>query len=149
MAQLSRHSPIITTASLRHKAMLKSPGTTHVIDRSLPGVDILGEARKVAGSKSVEYVFDATSAKDTEVLAYDALTSGGGTVLVQSSSIPDDRQSDDDGKRVVSVFGSLHVPFHRALAVDLCSRLAEWLRTGMVVVSMSIFLRVIGSVTVF
>ena len=56
---------------------------------------------------------------------------------------------DDDGKRVVSVFGSLHVPFHRALAVDLCSRLAEWLRTGMVVVSMSIFLRVIGSVTVF
>ncbi|RPD72375.1 GroES-like protein [Lentinus tigrinus ALCF2SS1-7] len=133
LAKLSGHSPIITTASMRNEALLKSLGATHVIDRSLPPADVLQEVRDIADGKPVEYVYDTISEKDTQVLAYEALAPGGTLLLVQTVSIPEDKKVKTDGKRVIQVFGSMYSPSNRKLAAELCSHLEGWLRTGVVV----------------
>ena len=138
MAKLAGFSPIIATASPRNAALLKSLGATHVLDRSLAPEDTLREVQKIAG-KPIEYVYDTIGTAETQVLAYDALAPGGTLVLVQSSALPEDKLKAGEaaGKRVVFVFGSMHAPFNRDLALELASRLTEWLRTGVLVVRLS------------
>ncbi|TFK79043.1 GroES-like protein [Polyporus arcularius HHB13444] len=110
LAKLSGHSPIITTASSHNAALLKSLGATHVIDRSRAPEDVLREIQKVTGGTPIEYVYDPIATADTQ-----------------------DKLKDGAGKRVVVVFGSVHAPFNRALGLELCSRLTDWLRTGVIV----------------
>ena len=139
IAKLSGYSPIITTASLHNEALLKSLGTTAVLDRKLPASTIISEVQKLAGGKPVEYVFDAISLAETQLLAYDALAPGGALVQTRALSLDPGVQAkierDGGSKKVVGPFASLQVPGNKALGVELYKRLTEWLETGVVVVS--------------
>ena len=59
-----------------------------MLDRSLPPSSIVDEIQKIAGGKPVEYVYDAISLADTEVLGYDALAPGGTLIIVLDDVIP-------------------------------------------------------------
>ncbi|RPD72429.1 GroES-like protein [Lentinus tigrinus ALCF2SS1-7] len=133
VAKLSGYSPIITTASLRNEALLKSFGATAVIDRSLPAPEILAEIQKITGGKPIEYAYDAISLADTQALAYDALAPGGTLIIVLDESVPAEKKKASDDKRVVHAFGSVHPPENRAVGVEIYKRLSEWLRTGVIV----------------
>ena len=138
MARLSKHSPIIATASLHNEALLKSLGATHVIDRSLAPEQILAEVKTITGGTPVEYVFDAISLADTQALAYDVLAPGGTLIIVLNEAIPAEKKQAQAGaslnKRVVHGFGIVHVPENREIGVQLFSRLTEWLQDGVIVV---------------
>ena len=77
MARLNGFSPIITTSSLKHEAVLKSLGATHVLDRSFSSDAVLAEIVNITQDKPVAYAYDAISEKETQCLAYDALGEGG------------------------------------------------------------------------
>ena len=133
VAKLSGYSPIITTASLRNEAHLKSLGATHVLDRSLPPSSIIDEIQKIAGGKPVEYVYDAISLADTQALGYDALAPGGTLIIVLDDVIPAEKKTGDN-KRVLQSHGAVHWPQNRAVGAEFYKRLTEWLRTGVIVV---------------
>ena len=143
IAKLVGHSPIITTASLHNEPLLKSLGATAVLDRKLPASTIISEVQKLAGGKPVEYVFDAISLADTQLLAYDALAPGGTLIIVLDEEIPmAKKQQARHSKRVVHGWGTVHVPENREIGMELFSRLTEWLRTGVIVVRVSVSGRV-------
>ena len=134
VAKLSGYSPIITTASLRNESLLKFLGATHVLDRSLPPSSIVDEIQKIAGGKPVEYVYDAISLADTEVLGYDALAPGGTLIIVLDDVIPAEKKQASDNKRIVHSHGAVHWPQNRAIGAEFFKRLSQWLRTGVIVV---------------
>ena len=135
IAKLSGYSPIITTASLHNEPLLKSLGATAVLDRKLPASTIISEVQKLAGGKPVEYVLDAISVTDTQLLAYDALAPGGTLIILLDEQIPTaKKQQAGHSKRIVHGWGTAHVPENREIGVELFSRLTEWLRTGVIVV---------------
>ena len=140
VAKLSGYSPIITTASLRNEAHLKSLGATHVLDRSLPPSSIIAEIQKIAGGKPVEYVYDAISLAETEALGYDALAPGGTLIIVLDDVIPAEKKKAGDNKRVLQSHGAVHWPQHRAIGAEFFKRLSEWLRTGVIVVRIKLSL---------
>ena len=138
LARLSGFAPIITTASLHNAPFLKSLGATHVLDRTLPASSIIAEVQKIAGGKPVEYAYDAISLPDTQPLAYDVVAPGGTLIIVLNEAIPAERKREGDNKRVVHAFGTVHTPENRAVGVEFYSRLTEWLRTGVIVVRVTL-----------
>ena len=147
MAKLSRHSPIITTASLKNTDLLKSLGATHVIDRQLSSDEILAEISKITSGTPIEYVYDAISLADTEPVAYQALAPGGVLVLVLPDVIPPEIKDKADGKKVVNAFGNVQVPHNRKLGVEMYNRLTEWLETGVLVVCVGVVLHIVSEMT--
>ena len=134
MAKLSRHSPIITTASLKNEALLKSLGATHVLDRNLPADDLLAAVSKITGGTPIEYVYDSIALADTQPVAYQALAPGGALLLVLPDLIPAELKDPADGKRIVNVFGNVQPPQNRQIGIEMYSRLTEWLESGVLVV---------------
>ena len=134
LAKMSKFSPIIATASLHNEGLLKSLGATHVLDRRLAPEAILAELQKITGGAPIEYVYDAISLPDTEPLAYDALAPGGALLLVLPDQIPAEKKKEGDNKKIVNVFGVVHLPENWQVAVEQYKRLPEWLRTGAIVV---------------
>ena len=147
MAKLSRHSPIIATASLKNTDLLKSLGATHVIDRQLSSDEILAKISKITSGTPIEYVYDAISLADTEPVAYQALAPGGVLVLVLPDVIPPEIQDKADGKKVVNAFGNVQVPHNRKLGVEMYNRLTEWLETGVLVVCVGVVLHIVSETT--
>ena len=134
MAKLSGFSPIITTASPRNEAHLKALGATHVLDRSLPLPTALAELARLTEGAPIAYAYDAVSHPDTQELAYRALAPGGRLLLVTPDRVPKELKAEGDGKKVVTVWGSVHLPQNRKVGVEMYKRLTEWLETGVVVV---------------
>ena len=134
VAKLSKFSPIITTASPHNEALLKSLGATHVLDRSLPASTLAAEVAQLAGGKPVELVYDAVSLPDTQTLGYEVLAPGGVLVITNPVQVPEDKKKAGDGKKIVNVFGVVHLPENWQVAVEQYKRLPEWLRTGAIVV---------------
>ena len=130
VAKLSKFSPIITTASPHNEALLKSLGATHVLDRSLPASTLAAEVAQLAGGKPVELVYDAVSLPDTRTLGYEVLAPGGVLVITNPVQVPEDKKKAGDGKKIVNVFGVVHLPENWQGAVEQYKRLPEWLRTG-------------------
>ena len=135
VAKLSGYSPIITTASPHNEPLLKSLGATHILDRSLPAPALISSVQALAGGQPIEYVFDAISLAETQLLAYDALAPGGTLIIVLDEEIPTAKKLQArHSKRVVHGWGTVHVPENREIGMELFSRLTEWLRTGVIVV---------------
>jgi NADPH:quinone reductase-like Zn-dependent oxidoreductase len=86
LAKLSKFSPIITTASLKHTDFLKFLGATHVFDRNLGSVELSAEISKVT-KKPIRYVFDAISLPSTQQIGIDVLASGGKLALVEQLAV--------------------------------------------------------------
>ncbi|KAF7789614.1 hypothetical protein EIP86_000560 [Pleurotus ostreatoroseus] len=128
LAKLSGFSPILTTASARNEAYLKSLGATHVLTReAVPLASLPSEVKKIT-SEPVKIVYDSISDADTQSAAYEVLAPGGQIVLVLPFSVDEAKRSAD--KEVVQVFGNVHAPQNRAAGVALYKNLTELLRNG-------------------
>ncbi|RPD52910.1 GroES-like protein [Lentinus tigrinus ALCF2SS1-7] len=135
-ARLGGFSPIITTASLHNADYLKSLGTTHIVDRTLPDATILAELPKLTGGKPVVYAFDAVGSEANQELAYAAVAPGGAVVTVMpaaEAALKEKVQRDGSAKAVGVCFGDLRIPPHRKLGAELYGRLTEWLEKGLIV----------------
>lgn len=126
LAKLSGFNPIITTASMENKDLLKSLGATHVLDRKLPAAILKEQAAHLAG-KPIPYVFDAISIEETQQVAYDLLAPGGTLAVVTLKLAKEDESSE---KKILMVYGSFHVPENRALGVKFAAALTTWLAEG-------------------
>ena len=126
LAKLSGFSTIITTASPKHTALLKSLGATHVIDRSLSPASIISETQAIVQGP-VRIVYDAISDPETQNLAYDIVAPGGLLVVVNPIAITG--QTAD--KEIIFAFGTVHLPGkHREFGVELFQRLSKWFEEG-------------------
>ncbi|KAI0760964.1 GroES-like protein [Trametes elegans] len=134
LAKLSGFSPIITTASPHNEQLLRSLGAAHVLDRTLSPAAILAELPKLTQGKPLEFVFDAIAVADTQALGYDALAPGGALIVVNPDEVPaEKKKAAGESKRVVNVFGIVHLPENREVGVELFKRLTEWLEKGIIV----------------
>lgn len=127
-AKLSGFSPIIATASKKHESYLKSFGATHVIDRSIEASALLAEVHKITDTP-IDIVYDSVGSADTQNAGYNLLGPGGKLVLVLPSALGD---KDEDGKKVISTFGSPFSPVNKELFTGLYAKLNTYLVDGAV-----------------
>ncbi|KAI0667956.1 GroES-like protein [Trametes maxima] len=106
--KLSGFSPIITTASPRNEALVKSLGATHVFDRSLPTATLSAEILKLAGGP-LPFVYDTVSVQDTQNLAYDLVAPGGHILLLLPETV--DAAKKANGKEVKFIMSSPWLAF--------------------------------------
>ncbi|CDO74507.1 hypothetical protein BN946_scf184979.g62 [Trametes cinnabarina] len=132
VAKFAGFSPIITTASPHNTAHLTSLGATHVIDRSLPGDQILARLPELTGRKPIEFIYDAISLPETMALAYQALAPGGALGIVLPDVIPAELKKEGDNKRVSFVLGNVHRPENQECGKEMYKRLTEWLEKGII-----------------
>lgn len=126
LAKLSGFSTIITTASPKHTALLKTLGATHVIDRSLSPEKVIAETETIAQGP-VRIVYDAVSDPETQELGYKIVAPGGLLVVVNPVAITE--QTAD--KEVILAFGTVHLPGkHREFGVELFQHLTKWFEEG-------------------
>jgi NADPH:quinone reductase-like Zn-dependent oxidoreductase len=126
LGKLSGFSPIITTASLKHEAFLKSIGATHVIDRHLPLSSLRSEVEQIT-ALPLKVVYDIMSSpsSDTQQAGYDLLAPGGTIILnPRAHVIP------VEGKETVGVFGSWNFHHIPQRGVTLYNKLTELLEKG-------------------
>ncbi|KIJ68037.1 hypothetical protein HYDPIDRAFT_37606 [Hydnomerulius pinastri MD-312] len=128
-ARLSGFSPIITTASPHSTALLKSLGATHVIDRNTPASEFAAEVAKIT-TLPIPLVYDGVSHEDTQQLGYDILAPGGHIILVIGSQI---KEQEGSGKKIVGVFGSVHMPDNRAVGRALANHLPALIEAGEII----------------
>lgn len=107
---------------------MKSLGATHVVDRHLDSSALRSEIAKI-NSAPFEVVYDAVSYPDTQKAGYESLGPGGKIVLTLPSNLGD---SHKDGKKVINVVGSPHIPANRDLEVGLWSNLSSYLAEGVI-----------------
>ncbi|KAF4614055.1 hypothetical protein D9613_007418 [Agrocybe pediades] len=81
LAKISGFFPIITTASVKHTAYLKSLGATHVIDRNAEHDALVTEVRNIVNGQKILGVYDAISNAATEQAALDILSPQGQLVI--------------------------------------------------------------------
>ncbi|KAK7682473.1 hypothetical protein QCA50_014273 [Cerrena zonata] len=127
LAKLSGFSHIITTASAKNAAHVKSLGATHVVDRSLSPSEIVAEVKKIT-SEPVLTVFDAIALADTQTTGYEILASGGTLVLTLAPTIPEDKRVAD--KTIIDTLGSVHVPANHEVSIGFYSNLPQLLLSG-------------------
>ncbi|PCH39325.1 GroES-like protein [Wolfiporia cocos MD-104 SS10] len=127
VAKLAGFSPIITTASLTNADYLRGLGATHVLDRKLSAEQLKAQVSSIT-SASIQIVYDAISEADTQVAAYDLVSSGGTLVLVLANSIPESKRTSD--RKIVNVFGNVNAPDNRATGASLYKQLTRLLENG-------------------
>ncbi|KAH9925013.1 GroES-like protein [Epithele typhae] len=128
MARLAQFSPIVTTASPRNAAHLRTLGATHVLDRALaPAAALAALAQATAGAPPA-LVYDAISSPETQALGYAALAPGSALVVTLPDRVPAELKAAD--RSVVGVFGNVHAPQNRAVGVEMYRRLPGWLESG-------------------
>ncbi|KAE9406942.1 GroES-like protein, partial [Gymnopus androsaceus JB14] len=121
-------STIITYASARHTDFLKSLGATHVIDRTEVSVDNLAEVVKKIANAPIENAFNAVADDSSRTACFDSLAEGGKLADV-------DPQAKDrgDGKKVFTIFGSVHSPQNREFGRILWNNLPRMVQDGTIV----------------
>ncbi|EAU83252.2 hypothetical protein CC1G_11888 [Coprinopsis cinerea okayama7 len=124
LASLSGFNPIITTASTKHTEFLKTLGATHVLDRSL-SFEALQSAIKEITQSPIETVYDAISSAETQRAGHDLLVPGGQLLITLRPSI-----EASDSKTIIGVLGVKQLPHNVKLLRDFYSKLAEFLREG-------------------
>ncbi|CAL1717202.1 unnamed protein product [Somion occarium] len=127
LARLSGFSPIITTVSPHNNDFVKTLGATHTIDRRLSSSEIIAEVKKIT-SEPIKIVYDAISLGSTQEIAYEITASGGTLVLTLPSEVPDEKLT--PYKKIVFTLGSVQVPEHRALGIELYQNLTQLVASG-------------------
>jgi len=123
LGKLSGFSPIITTASAKHKAYLESLGATHVIGR-----DSIGPAIAKITSASIEIVYDAVSSAETQQAGYDVLSPGGQLVVIQQPAV----QTTAADKEINQVISTLGLPFNAKIASEYFTHITRILAEGLI-----------------
>jgi hypothetical protein len=141
-AKLSKFSPIITTASLRHDGYLRSLGATHVLDRHLNDERIVADIKRISNGP-LTIIFDAISSTETKQFGYDILATGGKLITCDTrfgeftrfvADIPDIKTDPANPKEVISVRGVATEPEAEAMAEFLFSNLSRLLEDRSIVV---------------
>lgn len=128
LARLSGFSPIITTASPKNEAFLKSLGATHVIDRSAS----LPEAVKAVTSEPIKIIYEAISLQSTQIAAWEVLAPGGKFILVLPPAVDAAKieEAKKAGTEVIGVFGTVFDPAQRELGKDLYKHFTALFESG-------------------
>ncbi|VDB91637.1 unnamed protein product [Peniophora sp. CBMAI 1063] len=133
LAKLSGFSTIITTASKHNEAYCKSAGATHVIDYHIvPYAELSAEVKAIVGDKPLTYIYDAISSAESQKASWEALSPGGALVVVlpASTDIGKPGKDDENGRRVVAVFGTVNDPENWAFGKKLYGALPGLLEKG-------------------
>ncbi|KAG6810134.1 hypothetical protein H0H92_013166 [Tricholoma furcatifolium] len=125
-ARLSGFSPIITTASLKHKEYLESLGATDILDRNLSSDKLSAKISKIA-KDPIQIIYDAVSSPDTQNMGYHLLAEGGKLVVLLEPTI-----TRETGKNVIRVMGIFTLHFSRELGVQLYSAMTNLLAEGLI-----------------
>jgi len=128
LAKLSGFSYIITTASLKHEAFLKSLGATHVIDRNTPAADLAGKVAEIT-KEPLEFVFDSVSHPETQQSAQDITAVGGTTVYVLPPAV-----AAVEGKEFYHALGLFGFPHTRPLGERLYGNISQLVEEGHIIV---------------
>jgi len=123
LGKLSGFSPIITTASSKHKTYLESLGATHVIGR-----DSIGPAIAKITSAPIEIVYDAISSAETQQGGYDVLSPGGQLVLV----LPPAVQATVADKGINNVRAFFNLPFNAKVVLEYHAHVTRFLAEGLI-----------------
>ncbi|VDC07632.1 unnamed protein product [Peniophora sp. CBMAI 1063] len=133
LAKLSGFSTIISTASKRNEAYVKSAGATHVIDyHDIPYAELSAAVKKITGDAPIKYVYDAVSTADTQKAGWDLVSSGGVLVVVlpPSPDVGKPGQEDEAGRRLVWVASVLGDPYNAEFGDGLYAVLTDLLEKG-------------------
>ncbi|KAI0749257.1 GroES-like protein [Daedaleopsis nitida] len=125
LAKLSGFSPIITTASPKNDALLRSYGATHVLDRQLPSDALRAEVLAFAGGP-LSVVYDAISLPETQRVAYDLLAPNGTLLVV----LPEEVKERSEGCAIVVVRGVVQFPDNLEFGKKLYDVLPALLEAG-------------------
>jgi NADPH:quinone reductase-like Zn-dependent oxidoreductase len=109
---------------LKHEALLKSLGATHVIDRQIPLTSLRSEVEQIT-TLPFETVFDAVSMRDTQQAGYELLAPGGSMVIVLPPAI-----KPIEGKDLFSTHGAWTLPDTRELGIKVYDKLFSFLEEG-------------------
>ncbi|KAF5371251.1 hypothetical protein D9758_004230 [Tetrapyrgos nigripes] len=129
LLRLVKVSPIIAYASAHQFDYLKSLGATEFIDRKQVSFSDLPAAVKKITSEPIKVVYDAFSSADSQQAGYDILADGG-TIIVTTG---DRVENKVDGKKVLAVSGSVHLPVNREFGKVLYRNLTKYLQDGTIV----------------
>jgi NADPH:quinone reductase-like Zn-dependent oxidoreductase len=121
LLKFSGFSPIIATASLRNEALVKQLGADAFIDRSAP-LSELSKSIASLTSNPVKVVYDAVSDKETQAAGYDILEDGH-LLVVNPIEVPESSQVPN--KKIHSILGSVHMPFHHEFGEQLVANEAR------------------------
>ena len=135
LAKLSGFSTIITTASLKNEHLLKSLGTTHVIDRSLSGSDLVSAISSITSNQAVDVVYDtiaipATATQGIDVISHWHLKTGEKGIFVTADPFPSQEVREHIALKVGIVHGGPGSSWNNQLLGDLYQeKLFGWLET--------------------
>lgn len=127
-------SPIIVYASSKHSQYLKSLGATHIVDRQLVPLPAFPSAIKEITSSELKIVFDAVGELNA---GFECLATGGELVTVDSTSRADrggPKIPPPEGKTLLAVFGTVHLPHGRAFGNILYEKLPGLIEHDVIVV---------------
>ncbi|KAJ7082409.1 chaperonin 10-like protein [Mycena belliarum] len=135
LLRLAGFAPIITYASARHAAHLKSLGATHVLDRALIPLDAAALRTAIHAITPIEggglpLVFDAVCSAEAQNAGYAQLRAGGTLVTLLEPAV----EAPVAGTRVLHVWGTVHIgPQHRAWGRTLMAALPPLVADGRIV----------------
>ncbi|KAJ3994726.1 chaperonin 10-like protein [Lentinula boryana] len=122
-------NPIIAYASLKHSVYLKSLGATFIVDRQEVSLADLPSAVAQASDKPLKVAFDAVGNAEAQEAGMSCLVEGGELVTVNSTT----KSDRDDGKIMLAVFGTVHLPHTRAFGKVFYERLPQLIEQDVVV----------------
>ncbi|KAJ7455103.1 chaperonin 10-like protein [Mycena latifolia] len=134
LLRLAGFSPIITYASSRHEAHLKSLGATHVLDRArvpLTSSSLRSAIEEATGAHigGLPIVFDAVCSAEAQNAGYELLAPGGTLITLLDVAVT----KQEEGKRVLHVLGTVHPPDQRAFGRTLVQALPKLVADGRIV----------------
>jgi NADPH:quinone reductase-like Zn-dependent oxidoreductase len=130
---MAKFGSIITYASTRHAAYVKSLGATECIDRNEVSFENLPETMKKVTSSPVNVIYDAIASRDSQLAGYDLLASGGTIVVVDPRF--DHIKNVVEDKKIIKVFGSVYVPTNLEFGREMYRKLSKLLDEDILVVS--------------
>ncbi|EJF64050.1 GroES-like protein [Dichomitus squalens LYAD-421 SS1] len=125
LGKLSGFSPIVTTASLKNAALLRSYGATHVLDRNLSADALRAEVKKIIGG-SPSFVYDAVSLPETQAAAYGLLAPGGRLLVI----LPETVKETTESRTVTTMSAGVRLQQDPQFGVDLFKVIPILLRSG-------------------
>ncbi len=129
MAKLSGFSPIVTTASPDHFALLTALGADHVLDRNALQAELLSQIATIVADVPLMFAYDAISSPETQHVAYNALASGRTMIITWEKTITTAEEQAKEGKKIAEVLASVYVPENREIGVALFKQLPGWLES--------------------
>lgn len=130
LLRASGFSPLVTTASAHNEDYCKAAGATHIIDYKTTPYDQLSAALKtLLGETPVSVAYNAI-AFGTQAAAFATLAPGGSMVSVVKPDVGERGKDDEQGRRVIWVYGDPSMEDHQAFGKEMYASLTGLLEKG-------------------